>query len=337
MVRPRSTQLALVDAVIEMDERPEPLVGYSPWVITQCTLPYKKPADTARVWRRRNGKLGLTITAGTDPEDSSSVGLPYGPKSRLLLAHLCGQAVKTQSPVIDLGASLNGFMRTLGLASSGGRTGSRGPVGEQLRRLVRSTLEFNWDRSHPNFDRDRGGAMRFAKFWDIWFEREGNASHPVDGSCIILSDDFYREIVDHPIPLNLDALRILGGSALSMDLYAWFASRLYKLDYPTLVTWTQLAEQFGKGELPPPGRTRTLAVSEAKRNIKEQLGAVLAVYHRAKVEETDRGLMLHKSPPHVAGRGLHGLVRAQNAATRNARRLRAAVEDGQLTLPAPVP
>lgn len=327
MARPTSTQLSILDDIALMDAREDPPIGYPPVIAAFCTMPGQKPPQDLRVWSRETNGRRWTITAGTNLEDGSSVGLPYGPKARLWLAFLGGYAKKHQTPVIELGPSLNGFMAEFGVYGNGGRNGSKPLVGEQIRRLVRSQLEFGATEDMPRYHRDHGGGMRFARHWDLWWDRSENPTHPVDGSYIILSDDFYREIDESSFPLNLDALRILGGSALAMDLYAWLTYRLRTVTRPTTVTWQQLAVQFGKAELAEAGRRRTLAISETKRNIRAQMGTVLAVYHQAKVEDTDAGLVLRQSQPHVPERGLHGIRRAQAVVTLPARRMAAAAAD----------
>ena len=62
--------------------------------------------------------------------------LPYGTLPRLLLAWVCSEAVRTQSPELVLGGSLAAFMRKLDLYStSGGTTGGRTRLRNQMRRL----------------------------------------------------------------------------------------------------------------------------------------------------------------------------------------------------------
>lgn len=314
-----------------MDQREDAPIGYPPLVTAMCLLPGTKPAQDRRVWQRTNGRWSMTWTAGTNLTDGSSVGLPYGPKARLLLAFLGGYAVRNRTPMIELGPSQNGFMTALGLASSGGQTGSRLRVGEQVRRLVRSQLEVGRDGADPNFLTDEGAGMRFARSWRLWWDRSDNPTHPVEGSYIELSKDFYDEILDHSFPLNLDALLILDDSALAIDLYAWLTYRLRTVQKPVTVSWENLTAQFGKDGLPETGRARSRAVSELKRNVRAQMGKVLAVYHTAKVEDTDYGLLLRPSPPHVPERGMHGLRRAQSVVTLPARRRAAAAADAQRT------
>ena len=91
-----------------------------------------------RLWQRKNGIVRLELQAGRllDPttDDFVDVGLPFGPKPRLVLYHLNAEALRTQSPNIELDDSLTAFVkRTLGL-DVGGRTIKT--VKEQLNRLA---------------------------------------------------------------------------------------------------------------------------------------------------------------------------------------------------------
>ena len=49
--------------------------------------------------------------------------LPYGTLPRLLLALVCTEAVRTQSPELILGDSLSEFMRKVGIYSTSGDKG----------------------------------------------------------------------------------------------------------------------------------------------------------------------------------------------------------------------
>ena len=69
-------------------------------------------------------------------------GLPFGNLSRLLLAWVSTEAVRTQSRELFLGASLSEFMRKLGLAPVGG--GSRGER-TRVHKQMRAALQ----RSYP--------------------------------------------------------------------------------------------------------------------------------------------------------------------------------------------
>ena len=70
-----------------------------------------------RVWEKRQGRTRLRIEAGAaltpDTGEYVQLGLPFGPKPRLILAHLNAEALKTGSPEINVGDSLTAFVRRI--------------------------------------------------------------------------------------------------------------------------------------------------------------------------------------------------------------------------------
>jgi len=50
------------------------------------------------------------------------------------------------------------------------------------------------------------------------------------GDCqnmIVLSDEFYREILSHPIPTDLEAAKALSSSPAALDLFMWLSYRCF--------------------------------------------------------------------------------------------------------------
>ena len=344
MARPTATQLSLLEAIQEMDQREDPEIGFPPVATAMSLMPGTKLPLSVRAWAKESGRWAVSWTAGTDPRTGDGTGLPGGGKGRLLVADWAGRALRNNHPMIELGLSEAGFMRDLGVASSGGATGSKSLVGEMALRLVRSSIVAELDQDGSKYVGGEGSGMRIAQSYSLWWARSENSTHPVKGSYVLLDPLFWQLIQDHPLPLNLDALRILAGSALAQDLYSWLTYRLRQLQHPVTVTWEQLTQQFGTKGLPAadaPRSGRSRAVSETKRNIRAQMPTVLAVYHKAKVFDGDRGLELQPSPPHVAERGLHGQHRAIASASYPARRKAASVADSKgrrpVKNPAPSP
>src|SRR5262245_10291785 len=89
-------------AIEEKEAKEAGALGYMARVLTQATLPHKKVEENQ--FKRSNGVLTLSIMA---PEE---VGLPYGTIPRLLLSWLTTEAVKTKTPELVLGKTLNEFM-----------------------------------------------------------------------------------------------------------------------------------------------------------------------------------------------------------------------------------
>jgi hypothetical protein len=133
---PRSTRnermTRLLDAGdVVNGEEPGPVL-YAHTVFCQTGLPYRNPGD-AREWERANGVARLKVLAGEAMHPQSGefvqIGLPFGPKPRLILAHLNGEALRQQSPEIEIDHSLTAFVKRLHL-DPGGRTIGSVPLHE---------------------------------------------------------------------------------------------------------------------------------------------------------------------------------------------------------------
>lgn len=59
----------------------------------------------------------------------------------------------------------------------------------------------------------------------------------------------FNSLVNHAIPLDERALAALSHSAMALDIYAWLAQRLHRVNpkEPQFLTWKALKEQFGRG------------------------------------------------------------------------------------------
>jgi hypothetical protein len=63
----------------------------------------------------------------------------------------------------------------------------------------------------------------------IWYSKD-LAQKNSPGDCrntIVLSDEFYREITDHPIPTDLEATKALSSCPAALDLYMWLSYRCF--------------------------------------------------------------------------------------------------------------
>jgi replication initiator protein len=109
-------------------------------------MPHSDPH--ALRFERSNGQLTVRITALGE-------GLPYGSLSRLLLAWVTTEAVRTRSPELVLGHTLAAFMRQLDLTPTGGRWGTIPRLRRQMVRLFTSAVSV----SQTAAERDRGRAL----------------------------------------------------------------------------------------------------------------------------------------------------------------------------------
>ena len=254
-------------------------IGFISRALTQATLPHRPIVGNE--FTRRNGNFTLSIMS------PSIIGLPYGIIPRLLVSWVTSEAVRVHSPELELGPSLSYFMRELGLASTGGRWGSVTRLREQMVRLFASSVTCIYEDKHKTGIY----GVKIVSEANLWWDPKSPDQIPLWKSTLKLGADFYKEIINNPIPIDMRALKALRRSPMALDIYCWLTYRMSYLRKPAEIPWPALEMQFGADY----GRT-----IDFKVNFLKQLQAVLVVYPEAKVEEGNRGLLLKPSKPHIA-------------------------------------
>ena len=224
------TQADQVNQLGEASEA-DPDLGFMARTMALCSLPRTNPGDR-KEYVRRNGPYTLVMTSGFDNK------LPYGNLPRLLVAWVCTEAVRTQSRELVLGKSLSEFMGKLGMDSIGGvRTRLR----NQMRRLFNAHVQLVYKDQHGEANVSSSVADR-SEFW--WNERKPDEPSLWE-SKIRLGEDLFNEIINHPVPLDMNTLMALTRCALGLDLYLWLTYRTFALRAPLRLTWRQVYRQFG--------------------------------------------------------------------------------------------
>ena len=246
--------------------------------MVQATLPHSKVVGNE--FTRRNGNYSLTILS------PSAIGLPYGSVPRLLLAWVTTEAVKTKSRELELGDSLSGFMRELDLVPTGGRWGSITRLKEQTKRLFASSITAIYEQGQGTQIINQAVADR-AVFW--WHPKDPDQA-ALWKSTITLTDNFYREIIDRPVPIDIRAIKALKKSPMALDIYTWLTYRVSYLKRPTAISWASLAMQFGSSY----SRQR-----DFKTAFMSELKKVVTVYGGVQVEALPTGLLVKPSLTHI--------------------------------------
>jgi len=288
-----NTEKRVIDTAVEIMGTPDAKeLAFLHTVLAQCGLPYREPPAGDRDYIRENGRASLIVTAGhlLDPKTGKPKlqGIPFGAKPRLLMIHLCTEAVKRQSQKIVIADSMSAFMRDLGLSVSGGEHGSIGRFKEQLNRLAASRLQLM-----VNFG-DHATVMNpspIIKQFDVWFPADPRQKI-LWPSEVTLSNEFYETLKAHALPLDTRSIRALQHSACAIDVYTWLAHRLprVKKQGGERVSWQALQVQFGSD---------ISDTKNFKRHILTALRQTIAVYPAAKVEQVSGGLLLKKSAPPI--------------------------------------
>lgn len=278
----------------------EPKSLFSHAGLAGVIFPIRDPGSSP-TFDRSNGRLHLrlrSVDARTRTENGetqwSRPGLPYGAKARLLMIHLATEAIRTQSPVIEIDDSLTAFCERLSKGTKWSLNGRNiRQWREQLHRLAHCELSLGMDE-------DDGVAeehLRLIRSLRVFFPASPR-QRCIWPSVIRLSPGFYESLVEnrHALPLERDAIGALQHSSRALDIYTWLAHRLCRVEQPILLTWPVLRRQFGD-----PAQN----MGAFQRRFRLAMKAVLMVYPRANVTEIKRkkgskwGVQIRRSPPPV--------------------------------------
>ena len=259
-------------------------LGFMARLLTLCSIPRTNPGNRTR-YVRRNGPYTLVMNAGGLSK------LPFGNFPRLLLAWVCTEAVRTQSRELVLGRSLSEFMRALGVYSSGGREQTK--LRNQMKRLFNAYVSLiykdeNVEQFVSSTIADRG------EFW--WNERKPDQSSLWD-SKIELSEKFFKEIINHPVPLNMNTLTALKRCALGLDLYLWLVYRTFALRAPQRITWRQVYRQFGSD---PDKASNKFTVRSFREKVLRELKKIKLAWPELNYATAPGVLILLPSTPAIA-------------------------------------
>jgi hypothetical protein len=295
LVRERGKQSALdfglnrseVEAAVAYMADEEGGVGflYSGWC--QTALPHRRLPD-GDGWQIQSERTTLIVEPGMRPGPAGkpvSVGVPYGSRARLILIYLQSEAIRTRSREVELGKSLRAWLDRLGIPQGGS---SIAAVRDQAERLSLCRLTFRVHAAGAT------GLLAQSIVETALFLDEPEAAvrgkRPQFAERVTLSPGFFEQLQKHPVPLEESAIRAVSNNSQALDAYAWLAYRLHSLSSPKPVTWRALMAQFGAG---------FSRLDNFRMRFLPNLKLALAVYPEARVDLTEKGLILHPSRPPV--------------------------------------
>ena len=277
------TRFDQVNQLVEAGEA-DPDMGFMARLLALCCLPRANPGNRHQ-YKRVNGPFKLIMVAGADNK------LPFGNLPRLLLAWVCTEAVRTQSRELVLGKSLSKFMRELGVYNSGGNPQTR--LRNQMNRLFGCTVSLIYE-DNSGFARVTSPVADKHEFW--WNERKPNEPVLWD-SKIRLGEDFFNEIIRHPVPLDMNTLKALKRCSLGLDLYLWLTYRTFTLKRPVRITWRQLYRQFDANPTKTPDKQR---IKFFRRKVLRELKKIKIAWPDVNYATDPGVLILHPSTPAIA-------------------------------------
>lgn len=180
-------------------------------VLAICGLPYKRLPDDTRDFERKQGNMALDVSAGYLRDTNGNKMLqpvPFGPKARLILMHLCSEAIRQKSATIDIAETFTGFVRDLGFSDSGGKKGPLTAFTEQLNALSACTMRMSvWTG-----ERVRTRTISPIEEIDLWLAANPG-QRSLWPSTVTFSSAMYDSLKRHALPVNVKAVRAFAGSA----------------------------------------------------------------------------------------------------------------------------
>ncbi|WP_229722969.1 replication protein RepA [Xylophilus rhododendri] len=256
-------------------------------VLCQVGLPRAKVEG--REFMRQSGSAWVNVQAGYLDEGRGPVlqPVPYGVMPRLGLAWVSTFAVRNKEREIPIGDTAAEFLRLMGMESDGRRYAT---LRKQMHALAAARLQLGFKGRTYN--------GQPVQQFDAWLSNKESQMRALWPGSMVLSEDYYGALIESAVPLDNRALHALKGSALALDVYAWLAHRLHRIEGRGMTLhWKALREQFAQeyqGKHPD---------KDFKKEFLPVLKKVLAVYPQARVKPVTGGVLLLGSPPPIAYKG----------------------------------
>ena len=177
----------------------DPDLGFMARMMALCSLPRTNPGNR-KEYVRRNGPYTLVMTSGFNNK------LPFGNLPRLLLAWSRPKRYgpKPRAGSRPLALEVHAALDIVS-SDSGGASGIRTRLRNQMKRLFGCTVQLIYEDEHgearvSSFIADR------TEFW--WNERKPDQPMLWE-SKIELSEKFFNEIINHPVPIDMNTLKAL--------------------------------------------------------------------------------------------------------------------------------
>jgi hypothetical protein len=189
--------------------------GARPFIL--CGMPIRRLPKGTLSYRRRNGKFFLEIVG--HPE----WGVPFG-QDRLVLLYLATNAIRHKSATVwfrsgaeillEWGMPTNGiYYDRLMLA---------------FQRVFGSTMFFGSSEDQRETKVWECSRIHFFDSMKLWGRNKDSKTGPLRDNSVTLSPEFWKELQEHPIPVDAEVVRMLASNPGCLDLYTWLTWRCHQ-------------------------------------------------------------------------------------------------------------
>ncbi|HEY6273744.1 MAG TPA: replication protein RepA [Terriglobales bacterium] len=203
-----------LDAIVEArqwyrDPKAEKAYNARPFVL--CGIPVRRLARNTLEYSRQNGRFQLRVIA-----------------HRLLLIWIATMAIWHKAREIRFRSAAT-ILETFSLPKDG-RYYKRLIAG--FEGIFYSTFFFSSDQQLCEATVLERRSFRFVKDAKLWYAARSpseskSSSEPRTENVIVLSEEFCKEVQEHPIPVDLGVVKTLADSPGNLDLYIWLVWRCW--------------------------------------------------------------------------------------------------------------
>lgn len=227
-----------------------------------------------------------------------SYGLPWG-QDRLVPIFVATLAVRQQSRTVTFTSAAD-MLETFGMQQGGSQYRRLVAV---FQRIFGATIFFGTDIQPERANVFHHARFNFMSEAQIWCSRLPTDEPPPGKveNMIVLSNEFYKEIMDHPIPTDLEAAKALSSAPAALDLYTWLTYRCFSAkgeERVPLFGEFGLVNQLGIGAYARPRKFR--------EQLEQWLSLVKAMWPACPARvSSDRGaLIVNRANAIISGRTL---------------------------------
>ncbi len=178
-------------------------LGFSSRPFVLCGLPVKRPGKGVLLHERRNGHFQLQVTGHPDH------GLPWG-QDRIVPIFLATLAIRQQKQAIRFRSAAE-MLHTFGIQQGGSQYRR---LAGSFQRVFGATIFFGTESQPQKALVVHQAQFNFMNEARIWYSRDPELQ-TLPGDCqntVVLSNEFYEEIMSHPIPTDLEAAKALSSA-----------------------------------------------------------------------------------------------------------------------------
>ncbi len=251
----------------------------------------QRPTSGCLLHERRNGQFVFQVTG------NPSYGLPWG-QDRLVPIFLATLAIRQQTPQTTFDSAAE-MLDAFDMRQGGSQNRC---LVAAFQRIFGATIFFGTDTQREHATVVHRARFNFMREVRIWYSRDPNQRLP-PGDCqnrIVLSDEFYREILDHPIPTDLEAAKALSSSPAALDLFTWLSYRCFT------ARGTERIPLFGDfGLISQLGSVEYARPRKFREKLEGWLGLVRAMWPEcpASVDKDGTGLVVDRAVSVLPNRG----------------------------------